>query len=135
MRIGIITCWWAKDNYGGILQSYALQKYLRDQGHDAFVIRFLWGGDNRFITKIKKVAKRVLYALSLYRSKSYGESIRAQKEVEEWNKIRNFDAFRKNNISVTQRLYKDITDLRKQPPLADAYITGSDQVWGVKLTE
>ena len=32
--------WNAIDNYGGILQTYALQRYLRDLGHDAYDIRF-----------------------------------------------------------------------------------------------
>ena len=36
MKIGIMTMWNAIDNYGGILQTYALQRYLRDLGHDAY---------------------------------------------------------------------------------------------------
>lgn len=40
MKIGIMTMWNAIDNYGGILQTYALQRYLRDLGHDAYDIRF-----------------------------------------------------------------------------------------------
>ena len=35
-----MTMWNAIDNYGGILQTYALQRYLRDLGHDAYDIRF-----------------------------------------------------------------------------------------------
>ena len=33
MKIGILTFHWAT-NYGAVLQCYALQEYLRDQGHD-----------------------------------------------------------------------------------------------------
>ena len=40
MKIGILTFWWSQDNYGQLLQWYALQKYLRDAGHDAFLIRY-----------------------------------------------------------------------------------------------
>ena len=40
MKIGIMTFWWSNDNYGQLLQCYALQKYLRDLGHDAYLIRY-----------------------------------------------------------------------------------------------
>ena len=40
MKIGVMTFWWSQDNYGQILQCYALQKYLRDAGHDAYLIRY-----------------------------------------------------------------------------------------------
>jgi hypothetical protein len=40
MKIGIMTFWWSDDNYGQLLQCYALQKYLRDAGHDAYLIRY-----------------------------------------------------------------------------------------------
>ncbi len=45
MKIGIMTFWWSEDNYGQLLQCYALQKYLRDQGHDPFLIRYDPRGD------------------------------------------------------------------------------------------
>ena len=37
MRIGVITLG-PEEKYGGILQAYALQKVLKDMGHDAAVI-------------------------------------------------------------------------------------------------
>lgn len=41
MKIGVITFSNSKDNYGQLLQCYALQVYLKKQGHDAFLIRYL----------------------------------------------------------------------------------------------
>ena len=41
MKIGIITYWSSQDNYGQILQCYALQKYLINLGHEAFLIKYL----------------------------------------------------------------------------------------------
>ena len=52
MKIGIMTFWWSNDNYGQLLQCYALQKYLRDRGHDAFLIRY------NYTTDIKKNSLR-----------------------------------------------------------------------------
>ena len=40
MKIGIMTCWGSGDNYGQQLQCYALQKYLKQLGHDAYLIRY-----------------------------------------------------------------------------------------------
>ena len=31
MKIGIVTFWNSEDNYGQILQCYALQRFLRDK--------------------------------------------------------------------------------------------------------
>lgn len=39
MKIGILTFHWAT-NYGAILQSYALQEYLLEQGHDVQIINY-----------------------------------------------------------------------------------------------
>ena len=47
MKIGIMTLWAAFDNYGQQLQVYSLQKYLRENGNDAFVIRYLYKSDIR----------------------------------------------------------------------------------------
>lgn len=47
MKIGIVTFWNSEDNYGQILQCYALQRFLRDKGHDAFLIRYAPGTENK----------------------------------------------------------------------------------------
>ena len=40
MRIGVITYWYSEENYGQILQCYALQQFLRNMGHEAFLIKY-----------------------------------------------------------------------------------------------
>ena len=40
MKIGIITFWQSQDNYGQILQGYALQQTLTNIGHKSFIIRY-----------------------------------------------------------------------------------------------
>lgn len=40
MKIGIITYWQSKDNYGQLLQCFALQKYFESLGHEAYLIRY-----------------------------------------------------------------------------------------------
>ena len=63
MRIGIVTMWNATDNYGGILQTYALQRYLRNLGHDAYDIRFI-KTNSRFY-KVKLFLKKLMILLHL----------------------------------------------------------------------
>lgn len=40
MKLGIITFWETQDNYGQIMQNYALQTVLRNMGHNPFLIRY-----------------------------------------------------------------------------------------------
>ena len=47
MKIGIMTLWGAFDNYGQQFQVYALQHFLRKNGHDAFIIRYEYKKDVR----------------------------------------------------------------------------------------
>lgn len=41
MKIGIITYCNSNDNYGQILQCWALQTYLKTLGHTPYLIRFM----------------------------------------------------------------------------------------------
>lgn len=45
------------------------------------------------------------------------------------DKQRNFDAFRKTNFQFSDYYYSSLKDIQENYPQADAYITGSDQVW------
>lgn len=45
------------------------------------------------------------------------------------NKVRRFEEFRNNHINQTQRIYGTLKELRPDPPAADVYIAGSDQIW------
>ena len=39
MKIGILTFHWS-DNYGAVLQCYALQQFLKEQGHEVSVVNY-----------------------------------------------------------------------------------------------
>lgn len=127
MKIGIMTFWWSEDNYGQLLQCYALQKYLGDNGHDPFLIRY--DPRNDYIKKPFLI--RVLYALNpiklmhyLQRKKRVSAAIREQKD-----NGRGFDFFRNTYICQSDTVYASYQKLKDDPPEADMYIVGSDQVW------
>lgn len=123
MRIGIVTMWNATDNYGGILQTYALQRYLRNLGHDAYDIRFI-KTNSRFY-KIKLFLKKVMILLHF--------PLRNVELAEKMAKQRNFNGFRKENIALSKSVYYSLRKIQRNPPVADVYITGSDQVWARSL--
>ncbi len=118
-----MTFWWSNDNYGQLLQSWALQKYLRDAGHDAYLIRY-----RQTITPLRRKILKGLNPYLLFRYIKH--TIRAKKlQKEEENNSRHFDDFRSKYIVQSKMLYSSYEELKQNPPEADAYIVGSDQVW------
>lgn len=129
IRIGILTFWWSNDNYGQLLQCYALQKYLRDAGYDAFLIRYDFRNDfvkTPFILRCVKALNPVLLCRFLR------HKINSRKVFEE-SKLndRHFDDFRSKYIVQSENVYTSYNQLKENPPEADVYIVGSDQVWNI----
>lgn len=129
MKIGILTFWWSKDNYGQLLQAYALQKYLRDRGHDAFLIRYR--PDEGIDLKRTPFALRLLKALNPVKLARYLAWCVCARVAEREYRVydRQFDAFREKYIAWSPALYSSYEELRGNPPEADCYIVGSDQMW------
>ena len=124
VKIGIMTFWWSQDNYGQILQCYALQKYLRDAGHDAYLIRY----KNEERSPLWKRCLKAFNLSLLYKHLKYKiNSCKVKKE--QICNDRHFDEFRKNYINQSERFYSSYKELKENPPEADVYIVGSDQVW------
>ncbi|MDR2409920.1 MAG: polysaccharide pyruvyl transferase family protein [Bacteroidales bacterium] len=125
MKIGVMTFWWSKDNYGQLLQCYALQKYLRDAGHDTYLIRYDSRNDYVKTPLWKKVVKAFnpvkLFNFFYYKVKKY--------KNKKTNTLRKFDSFRKHYIQQSEKVYYSYHELLEDPPEADVYISGSDQVW------
>lgn len=132
MKIGIMTFWWSNDNYGQLLQCYALQKYLRNLGHEPFLIRYKSEEKQRFSEKIKIFIKKIL-SVFIKRYRYLLDESKQQKINEKQNVSRFFEAFRSNYLSYTDQIYHSLDELRNNPPDADAYIVGSDQVFGGRV--
>lgn len=130
MKIGIVTFWWSEDNYGQLLQCYALQEYLRKAGHDPFLIRY----DKRKDFPTSSMCEKCLKALNpikLYRHIVFKVKNRiVEKEYATYN--RQFEDFRKKYITQTDTIYSSYEELKNNPPIADVYVVGSDQVWNYK---
>lgn len=112
----MITFWTTRDNYGGVLQCFALQQILKNRGHDPFIIRYL--PDSVYV-KIKYFIKKLL-----------GKQT-ANKKLKSTDE-RKFNEFKDKYINSTDKIYYNFKSLRDSPPEADAYICGSDQIWNYK---
>lgn len=135
MKIGIITCWKSLDNYGQQLQCYALQTLLRGWGHDAFLIRYNPVRKERTVwQKIVNHLQHPQYFLNHLPFETEEKrrtklELKLKKENDQKNPERQFEEFRQEHLQMTDRIYNSYTELQANPPKADVYITGSDQVW------
>lgn len=136
MKIGVVTYWYGNSNYGMILQCWALQEYLKKQGHEPFVIRYEPKGP-----WIVNFAKRTISFLMCLVSKSKRMEAKKHESLLGAAKIndekRRFEQFRQDNLKLSEMYYEHLSELRKNPPIADCYIAGSDQIWsgGVKYDD
>lgn len=132
MRIGVITFSQSKENYGQLLQCYAMQRYLQSLGHSPFLIQY------DFIIKRSNAKFRISslfkYICNLPMYVSYVISLKRQekedkKYVRKNQSIdRHFSDFLHENFDLSQ-LYT-AESIVSNPPIADAYVCGSDQIWG-----
>ena len=130
MKIGTVTYWWSPDNYGQVLQCFALVRFLRMMGHDAFLIKYRPEACPRR-TPGHVVASMWRYATSpgLIRTRSMWRRLGREMAASARLHPRGFDAFRAAHIPSTPVEY-GTRSLMATPPAADAYVCGSDQIWG-----
>lgn len=117
MKIGILTFHWAT-NYGAVLQSYALQKYLEKKGHNVEIINYK---PKRYDFSWKKY---LLHPFSIRHIKR--DSIHNNKE----NLL---TIFRNTHLNLTKRYfsYKELGEISSK---YDVVISGSDQILNPSFT-
>jgi hypothetical protein len=128
MNIGILTFINAQDNYGQVLQAFALKNYLENEGHLVYFINYDRYKDIIFVRKniretIGKIFNPIIvirHLLNLFNRMAYKKSARIHD--------RKFDSFREKYFRFTIK-YNSLSELKENPPNMDMYITGSDQVW------
>lgn len=137
-KIGIVTYWESYDNYGQQLQCWALQHYLRSQGYDAFLIRqYVWPpAKKRGLKKLKQWLKGMIANFLYDTELAYSPKVSKYFTfcLNKEGVRRKFPKFRKENLYMS-KVYDTPEKLIKEPPFADVYITGSDQVWNFNMPE
>lgn len=126
MEIRTITCHNVY-NTGAALQAYALAAYLTDQGHDVQIVDYvpeylrhyrLWPKVNN--PRYDRPVIRLLYKLA--KLPGHVRSILSLRK-------KRFDRFTKAHLPLTPRHYSSREELQQDPPRADLFIAGSDQIW------
>lgn len=112
MRIGIATFHWSQ-NYGALLQTYALKTKLERMGHQVCIIDKIPCSKNKvesFSSKVKDSVLNISHPFDHSRA-----NVQRQK----------LKSFRNRYFTLVKE--NDITEL-------DAIVCGSDQIWNSKLT-
>lgn len=125
-NVGIITFWDSKDNYGQLLQNFALIKFLESLGFHAKLIRVENCVKKGAFYYMKKLLFFLVSPQKLYK-KILSEKIKHTTKIENQKHSRGFETFREKNIPATD--YIHMSNLFLSPPPYDVFITGSDQVW------
>lgn len=100
-------------------------------GHQPYLIRYDISKDIKvsFAKKIWKVffiypvIKKIRQIIKRKEEKKCALQLRKN------DRQRNFDGFREKYIVKSNSTYSDLCQLRNNPPAADCYIAGSDQIW------
>jgi hypothetical protein len=137
-RVGIITLHYV-DNHGGVLLACGLQKAINSLGYAAEIIDYdptqipsRLG--HLFQTTARRLTQVPSYFLSpraTWRRFASGSgrlpSLHPHKSV--GRRAERFEDFRHRHVKVTARRWQSADQLKQSPPLFDAYVCGSDQIW------
>lgn len=131
MKIGIITIH-NSPNYGACLQSFALYKYLKQQGHDVEIIDLHrpvayrdYVPSKKYVAYRRKKQSKKNCVKSMVRS-LFGIKPKVSNLYSE-AALSKFTEF--NSVIKLSRPYRGIDELYANPPKYDLYISGSDQLW------
>lgn len=128
MKIGILTQP-LHNNYGGLLQNFALQTTLKKLGHESQTIN-IKNRENLKLRKYASLLKRTVLKLSGQKIR-----VRAWPTEEEKEIISKYtQQFIKKNITTTDLITKKLDEKLIDKYSFDAYIVGSDQVWRPKYS-
>lgn len=115
--VGIMTFHWAP-NYGALLQTWALQEFLLQNGYEAEIIDF--------------VPKK--YRITLLRCFIAKRLDTVKKRWIEYNREKKVKSFRENHLNISHNRFGHKSELKKNPPIYDYYVSGSDQIWNPPFT-
>lgn len=126
MKIGILTQP-LQDNYGGLLQAYALKEVLQLMGHEVVIIDRRFGKAPTwrvYLFIVKSLLKRRRLSPNIFLSQELRDEV--SKETRQ---------FREKYILNLSELITDQKEMEKLNSMGfDAYVVGSDQCWRPKYS-
>lgn len=132
MKIGIITVHSAH-NYGTVLQAWALQQYLKKQGHEVEIVNLRLPIIDKLYRLTYKTNKKVCKSSLVNRAANAGyyylrSTVKCLREPGKYQKYKKFEYFINHELNVT-REFHSCESLEKADLQYDALIAGSDQIW------
>lgn len=126
MRIGILTQP-LLNNYGGLLQNYALQQVLKGMGHEVETVDWMPASAGAIKTWLWRKKETLLSLVLKDREKPSYSLTDKEKEIISRNTHRFIDRY----ISVCPSIAKNEEEFRSidEAHKYQAYVVGSDQVW------
>ncbi len=132
-KIGIVTSNTSfANNYGAVLQCYALCEQLKKWGYDPRVINYSYVNNNRTITTSAQANRTLSSKLSYIFSSDVGFLQKIQYRLNRKNRSqmeRGFVNFYKKYLRFHSDNPETFEQLKENPPAYPFFITGSDQVW------
>lgn len=126
-KIGILT-YHRVFNFGSLLQTYALQKYIEDKGQTVEVIDY-------YPERLQK--KRLLFHVNPKWSRPVWKKIAhlIPAVITRLLGYHMMDTFLKKHIHLSKKIYETEEDLKRDLPVYDIYLNGSDQIWNVETAD
>lgn len=124
MKVSLITRH-AAINYGSLLQAIATQRSIESLGHECTVIDYIRADEDIWTIEKTLLASKPEWSGSTFKRFLY----LAMRQPPSVIAGKHFEAERARYLSLTRR-YSSYDELAGDPPEADVYMTGSDQVWG-----
>lgn len=112
-------------NYGAVLQAYALQQVQLQMSVDNKIIDYCPKKTSYRYVKTHLFKYLIIHTIRILLSLLHVFQIRKLKKI--------FHDFTTNSLILTEK-YTELSLLKAKPPLADLYITGSDQLWNVSIS-
>ena len=124
MKVSVITRH-AITNYGSFLQAYATQEIIESLGYKCEIIDYV-----RTDEEYKNIEKTMLKFKPNWNSSWIKRGVyRLLREPDSIVAGKRFEKYRNEYLHLSNR-YSTGVDLKNNPPEADVFFTGSDQVWG-----
>ena len=122
-KIGVLT-YHNSDNFGAVLQCYALQEYLSSKNYDVEIINFK-PKRNKVVQLLSDIKNHFKYVKNNFSLTTFYLGIFQFKEL--LNQTKKFNLFRSNWLKISKLYDARITNHDFSD--YDVIITGSDQIW------
>ena len=124
-KIAIITYHFS-DNFGSILQSYALQTAIQKEGYECDIIDYRKPEVKKLYQILKPNTSKYNIVMNIY-SILYYMKLKKRKM--------RYEQFRTDKLKLTQTRFEYAQELNELNEQYDAFVCGSDQVWNTGIID